>query len=244
METIEYDAMQAQEQRFWWYRALHEITLARLHRQINLTDGNLLDAGCGTGGLLTRIQQDFPRATLTGLEHHPAGIEHLKTLKGIKIVNSDINAMPFVDNYFDVITLNDVLYHDQVKPENCLKECWRILKPGGHLLINVAAYNWMRSTHDQRVHTRERYTRSKLKQQLTEANFQIKQSGYWNSLLFPLMVLHRLTSGKIKTNSDVESIPAWQDNLFYRIIHWEQTLQQHHIYLPFGGSAWAWANKL
>lgn len=243
MEAIEYEAMHAQEQCFWWYRALHEIILARLQTLALPADFVLLDAGCGTGGLLQKIRSAFPQANLVGLEYHPAGIQHLKHLQHTSIVNGNINTLPFADNHFNVITLTDVLYHINIQPRLCLQECRRILKPGGHLLVNVAAYPWMLSSHDKQVHTRERYTVGTLQQQLRENGFQIRRAGYWNSLLFPLMAIHRLTVGKTKQHSDVEALPDWQNNFFYHIIRCEQFLQQHHIHIPFGGSAWAWAVK-
>lgn len=243
METIEYQAMFDQEQRFWWYRALHNITLDRIQQLQLPADSRLLDAGCGTGGLLQKLHGRFPTMQLTGLEYNPAGLALIQVPAGIDVVSGNVNAMPFPDDYFDVIVMNDVLYHRSVKPADCLAECRRILKPGGTLLVNVSAYNWMRSAHDRQVHTRERYTAHTLGKQLSGAGLHIWQLGYWNSLLFPLMALHRLTLGRLKTGSDVESLPAWLDNLFFRIIQCEAVLQRYHIYLPFGGSVWARTSK-
>lgn len=243
MEAIEYEAMHTQEQRLWWYRALHEIIIARL-RSLSLPNQfQLLDAGCGTGGLLGKIQQTFPQASLFGLEYHPEGIRRLKQLQQISVIRGDINVLPLRSSSFDVITLTDVLYHLKIDPRLCLEECFRILKPGGHLLVNVAAYQWMLSTHDRQVHTRERYTARYLRQQLQDSGFIVQHSGYWNSFLFLPMLLHRLTIGKLKDHSDVERLPDWLEKIFYRILHSEQTLQQHQLHIPFGGSAWAWATK-
>lgn len=243
MELVEYQAMHAQEQHFWWYRALHEIIINRLQNLALPQDAQLLDAGCGTGGLLQKIHHVFPALNLTGLEYHSEAVRYLKKLTGITVINGTVNAMPFPDNHFDAITLTDVLYHTNIHPQQCLAECLRILKPGGSLLLNVSAYNWMHSTHDKQVHTRERYTAKRCKQQLLDAGFQVQHVGYWNSLLFPLMAFHRLTTGRLKQGSDVETLSAWQDNLLYRVIHCEQFLQAHHVHLPFGGSVWARASK-
>jgi len=244
MEAIEYETMHKLESSFWWYRALHNIILDRVN-QMHLPDSaKLLDAGCGTGGLLRKLHDAFPAYNLTGMEYHAEGMRHLQQLSGSSIINGDVNAMPFSDNSFDALTLTDVLYHKNVQPDKCLAECFRVLKPHGHLLVNLPAYNWMRSAHDKHVHTRERYTASTCELQLVSAGFRIQHVGYWNSLLFPLMVIHRLTTGKLKDASDIETLASWQDNLFYRIIHCEQFLQRHHLHLPFGGSVWAWAIKI
>jgi len=243
MEVIEYQSMHAQEEHFWWYRALHNIILDRIGRMNLPGNANMLDAGCGTGGLLRKLHQAFPAYQLTGLEYHAEAVHYLRALPDVAVINGDVNAMPFADNCFDAITLTDVLYHENIRPYDCLSECFRILKPQGHLLINVSAYNWMQSAHDKQVHTRERYTSKLCRQQLLQAGFQLRHVGYWNSVLFPLMALHRLTTGKFKEGSDVENLASWQDHLLYRLIHCEQWLQKHHIHLPFGGSVWAWAVK-
>lgn len=243
MEAVEYESMHKLENSFWWYRALHDILLDRISRMNLPKHARVLDAGCGTGGLLQKLHDTFPAYELTGLEYHPEGLRHLHELAGMAIVNGDVNTLPFPDNYFDAITLTDVLYHKNVQPDRCLPECFRVLKSRGQLLVNVSAYSWMYSAHDKHVHTRERYTASSCKQQLLAAGFTIQHVGYWNSLLFPLMALHRLTTGQLKENSDIETLVGWQDNLLYRIIHCEKFLQRNHIHLPFGGSVWAWAIK-
>jgi SAM-dependent methyltransferase len=243
MELIEYQAMQMQEQHLWWYRSLHDVLLDRLQSLSPVRQARLLDAGCGTGGFMRKARQAFPALELTGLEYHSDAIRYLHNLSGITIVNGSVNRMPFADNSFDIITLTDVLYHQNIQPALCLSECLRILKPQGHLLVHVPAYNWMQSAHDRQVHTRERYTASRCRQQLQAAGFKLRHVGYWNSLLFPLMALHRLTTGKLTAGSDVKPMTEWQNNLLYRVIHCEQFLQRHHIHLPFGGSVWAWAIK-
>lgn len=243
MEPVEYQAMHALEQQFWWYRALHSIILERLQQLHLPNNATLLDAGCGTGGLLQKLRSAFPTLNLIGLEYHPTGIALLKQLSNIPIVNGNINTLPFADGSIDIITLTDVLYHQNINPQMCLAECWRVLKPHGAILVNVSAYNWMQSAHDRQVHTRERYTATSLCNQLENAGFIVGHVGYWNSLLFPLMALHRLTAGRMKSGSDVETLPAWLDNLLFRIIRCEQFLQRHHLHLPFGGSVWARATK-
>ncbi|WP_332837646.1 methyltransferase domain-containing protein, partial [Neoroseomonas rubea] len=69
MEPAEYDLMDAAEERMWWYRALHARVLDALARRPGPA-GALLDAGCGTGGLLRRLAGlDRP---LVGLDFNPA----------------------------------------------------------------------------------------------------------------------------------------------------------------------------
>jgi hypothetical protein len=68
----------------------------------------------------------------------------------------------------------------------------------------------------------------------------VVKTAYWNSLLFPLMALQRLTVGKHKASSDVHVSPAWQNRLFFQILDLERRLR---LQLPYGGSVWAWGTK-
>src|SRR6478672_8830430 len=52
MEPAEYDRMDAAESSMWWYRALHRRLIAALAD----AGGAVLDAGCGTGGLLAHLR--------------------------------------------------------------------------------------------------------------------------------------------------------------------------------------------
>ena len=73
VEPAEYDLMDAAEDGMWWYRALHAHVIATLAKAPGLGPGcRVLDAGCGTGGLLMRLRQALPGMAATGLEYFPA----------------------------------------------------------------------------------------------------------------------------------------------------------------------------
>jgi hypothetical protein len=71
--------------------------------------------------------------------------------------------------------------------------CWR---PGGTLVLNLPAFEWLRSAHDTRVHNARRYTAPGATALLAAAGFRQIETRYWNSLLLPLMVAQR----KLRSN--------------------------------------------
>ncbi|MBS4045391.1 MAG: class I SAM-dependent methyltransferase [Alphaproteobacteria bacterium] len=238
------------EATMWWYRALHARLLRRIAR-LGLPPGaRLLDAGCGTGGLLARLTAQRPDLDLQGLEYdaEAAALARSK-LPGRdpgKLQVGSVNAMPYGGGAFDVIVSADVLCHAAVDEPAALAEFLRCLTPGGTLLLNLPAYQWMASAHDAHVHNKRRYTLGLARDRLAAAGFTCISGGYWNSLLFPLMLLHRLTAGKEKSEgggSDVKPFPAWQDRLFYAVTVLEQRLADLGLHLPFGGSVWIEAKK-
>jgi ubiquinone/menaquinone biosynthesis C-methylase UbiE len=240
MERVEYELMNALEQDFWWYRALHATIRERLLR-LQLPAGvNVLDAGCGTGGLLHHLMLNAAQYHYTGLEWHTDAAALAAEKSGVPVTRGSVNAMPFADAQFAAILSQDVLYHRNVDESAMLAECHRCLQPGGHLLLHVAAFQWMASAHDEHVHGARRYTATRLRTLLQQNGFSVKASGYWNSLLFPLMVVQRMTVGRHKASSDVESVPAWQNRLFFAILDCERRLR---LQLPFGGSVWIHGQK-
>jgi ubiquinone/menaquinone biosynthesis C-methylase UbiE len=240
MERIEYQLMDTLEQDFWWYRALHAAVCTRL-AELHLPIGSaVLDAGCGTGGMLKKLQSTFADLQLSGLEFDADAAAMAESKTQLPIMRGNVNAMPFADGQFAAILSQDVLYHRNVDEQAMLGECLRCLQPGGHLLVQVAAFKWMKSAHDEHVHGARRYTATSLRHALQQAGFTVLQTRYWNSLLFPLMMLQRLTVGRHNPDSDVKAIAPWLNGLFFQVLDTERRLG---IQLPFGGSVWALAVK-
>ena len=129
----------------------------------------------------------------------------------------------------------DVLCHGGVDPERAAKEAHRCLKPGAIALFNLPAYGWLLSAHDRRVHNVRRFTGRQARALLTGNGFRVLRSSYWNTLLFPLMLIHRLLE-RDDAESDVRDFPRWLDALFSTALSIERAAIRMGISLPFGGS--------
>ncbi len=243
MEPIEYQRMAELEADFWWYRALHRASSDWI-TQLGLPEGApVLDAGCGTGGLLQKLLNQHPGMAFSGLEFDADAARIATDKTGLPIYQGSIQAVPFADNTLQAIISNDVLCQETVDEASALAECFRCLSPGGHLLLNLPAYEWLRSSHDTHVHSVRRYTCKRLSASLKKAGFTIHHCHYRHGLLLPLMALHRLTIGKSKSTSDVEPVANWLNQLLYAITSLEQGFNNRGIYMPWGGSVTAWAIK-
>jgi hypothetical protein len=122
-----------------------------------------------------------------------------------------------------------------VEPERAVQEAWRCLRPGAIALFNLPAYGWLLSAHDRRVHNVRRFTRGQARALLAGHGFRVVKSSYWNTLLFPLMLLHRLTE-RDDAASDVRDFPRWLDALFSAALAIERAAIAAGLSLPFGGS--------
>ena len=114
--------MDAAEDRMWWYRALH----TRLVAALADVHGGVLDAGCGTGGLLARLRAGRPDLDLVGLDWAEAACRRAAAKSGAQIVRGSANALPFADASFDAVIAADLLCHRAVDPDRALPE----LQPG------------------------------------------------------------------------------------------------------------------
>jgi SAM-dependent methyltransferase len=97
---------------------------------INLDIENLLDIGCGDGQLLRFIETRNENVDLFGLTA-PGSLPQLLDSK-IKILEGDMHALPWPNNFFDAVTARHVLEHS-ISPYLAIKEIFRVLKPNGTL---------------------------------------------------------------------------------------------------------------
>ena len=235
VEAAEYDLMDAVEERMWWYRALHLRVLDALHRRPG-TPGALLDAGCGTGGLLRRLAGKSTRA-LVGLDFNPEAARRAGAKSGALTPGGDANRLPFADASFGALVSLDVLCHRALDPAAALAEFHRVLQPGGVLVLNLPAFDWLHSAHDIRVHNERRFTAAKARVLLSEAGFTAVEARYWNALLLPLMILQRkILKSDAADKSDVAPFPPWLDAMLYAVTGLERMLARIGLRYPAGGS--------
>jgi len=236
METQEYALMDAAEGRMWWYRALH----ARIVAALAGVRGRVLDAGCGTGGLLAALRAARPDLDLAGLEWAPEAAARARAKSAAPVARGSVNALPFAHAAFDAAVTADVLCHGAVDPAAALADLHRVLRPGGLLVVNMPAYRWLLSAHDRRVHNVRRWTAGETASALHEAGFADVRARYWNGLLLPLMVLQRKLLARGEAQSDVAPFSPWLDASFHAITAAERRLP---LPLPAGGSVLATATR-
>lgn len=237
VERNEYERLAAVEERMWWFRALHDNLVAALAGAV-AAPRRILDAGCGTGGLLLRLARALPDATLIGLDIDSGAAAVARGKIGRPICIGSVAALPFADASLDAILSADVLCHSGVDERAALAGFRRCLRPGGTLILNLPAYRWLYSAHDAAVDNARRYGRVELHDMLAAAGFAQIRSAYWNSFLFPLMVFRRKLwrQGGAVPRSDVALLPAAVERVFGTVAALESRLLRTGHALPFGGS--------
>ncbi len=105
-----------------------------------LDDLRALDAGIGTGAMASAVcRLSSGRIRLDGIDISEGMLRqadlHLRERNvDMALRQADIAALPYPNNVFDVVLAAHVLEH-QAKPENTISELYRVLRPGGALVV-------------------------------------------------------------------------------------------------------------
>jgi SAM-dependent methyltransferase len=240
VEHHEYERLAAVEERGWWFRGLHANLLAAWRRAAPISvNPVVLDAGCGTGGLLVRLGAALPQARRFGIDLDPLAGSLARGKSNALIAVGSTMALPFAAERLDAVFSVDVLCHKGVAPRAALQSILWCLRPGGTIILNLPAYRWLFSGHDRAVDNVRRFGRGEIETLLAEEGFTQIRTRYWNSALFPLMLLQRLTHRH--GASDVALLPAPIERLFHAIVVAEAWLADRGWRFPFGGSILATA---
>jgi len=225
------------EDRMWWYRGLRTLAASLLIRALDRSPaaGPVLDAGCGTGGMLAKLGAAVAGKPTFGLEYDVIAAAFAAAKADRPVAAGSVTEMPLADGVLGGYLSLDVLSHGGVEPAVALKEAHRCLRPGAIALFNLPAYGWLLSAHDRRVHNVRRFTGRQARALLTGNGFRVLRSSYWNTLLFPLMLIHRLLE-RDDAESDVRDYPGWLDALFSAALAIERWAIAIGLNLPFGGS--------
>ena len=134
------------ETRHFWFRGFRSFVTPLLDSAMSgQSDARLLDCGCGTGANLELLSR-FGRAF--GFDLSETGLRLGRQAGRMYLARASVDAAPFPAGRFDLVTSFDVLYSlDDTAERSAIAEMFRMLKPGGFVVINVAAMRALRGDH-------------------------------------------------------------------------------------------------
>jgi SAM-dependent methyltransferase len=235
------------EQTHFWFRGFRQFMRPLLARATaGVASPRILDCGCGTGSNLEMLGP-FGRAVGFDLTSVGPQFAHAH---GHHVAQASIGAIPFQSGVFDLVTSFDVF---QCLPEEveqaAIREMARVLKPGGSVVMNVAALEILHGRHSVLSEEVRRYTPARLRAIVERGGFRIERLSYANFSLLPLLlptrVWQRITApaGGVEAGEFEISVPAAPVNAALSALVALEALALKGINMPIGSSLMCLARK-
>lgn len=117
--------------------------LSRVFRRYFPRNGLILEGGCGLGQYVAYYRREG--YNIVGIDFATSTVRKLKEIRpDLPVQVGDVTKLPFADDSVDCYYSGGVVEHFEEGPQKPLKEAWRVLKPGGRLLITVPYVNTIR----------------------------------------------------------------------------------------------------
>jgi SAM-dependent methyltransferase len=235
------------EARHFWFRGFRAFVTPLLRRAAaGRRDVRLLDCGCGTGANLALLDT-FGRAY--GFDLTEIGLRIGRQSGRTRLARATVAAVPFPTAAFDIVTSFDVLYSlADLDEQAAISEMFRVLRPGGVAIVNVAAMRVLRGDHSVLSREVRRYSRDDLRGRFERAGFVIERLTYTNAVLFAPLAIARLIQRRRGLRAESEaggeiSVPPEPVNtLMTGLMHIEAVFLRAFD-LPFGSSLLCLARK-
>ncbi|MCU1383575.1 MAG: hypothetical protein JWL71_2272 [Acidobacteria bacterium] len=235
------------EARHFWFRGFRAFVTPLLrHAARGRTGARLLDCGCGTGANVALLDT-FGRAY--GFDLTEIGLRIGRDAGRTRLARATVTAAPFATASFDIVTSFDVLYSLPERDEMAaIAEMYRLLKPGGYAIVNVAAMQVLRGDHSVLSRELRRYSRRELRARLEAGGFHVERLTYTNATLFPALAVARLIQRRrgLRNEGDADteiSVPPRPINAMMSGVMQLEALWLRLFDAPFGSSLLCLARK-
>jgi ubiquinone/menaquinone biosynthesis C-methylase UbiE len=231
------------ERDHFWFRGFRRFIEPLVAEAARMRQLDILDCGCGTGNNLIMLRR-YGRAY--GIDLTWSGLQYAHGRGDRLLARATVARLPIPDARFDLVTSFDVLYslEDEIERQ-AIAEMFRVLKPGGRAIVNVAALDALRGNHSVLAHEIRRYSRPDLQRRLEAAGFRVTHSTYTNFSILPLVAAIRLKQrmgGHQESQEEISIPPAPINAALSGLLAVEAALLRV-VNMPLGSSLLAVAEK-
>lgn len=235
------------EQSHFWFRGFRQYMQPALARATSgVASPRILDCGCGTGSNLEMLR---PYGRAVGFDLTGIGPAFARD-HGHKVAQASIAQIPFVSGAFDLVTSFDVFQclPDPVE-QDAISEMSRVLKPGGWLLLHVAALEILHGRHSVLSEEVRRYTPARLRMIVERGGFRIERLTFDHASLLPIMLpvrmWHRFSAGDaaVQAGEGEITVPAAPINAALTALVSLEALALRAVNMPIGSSLMCLAQK-
>ena len=238
------DATARAERDHFWFRGFRRFVEPLVAQAVaGRPRAAILDCGCGTGYNLVMLRR-YGRAA--GIDLTFSGLRHATRRGERAVTQASATHLPFGDLQFDLVTSFDVLYGLPDAAERmAFDEMRRVLRPGGHVLINVAALPALRGNHSIFGGEVRRYTRSLLRERLEQHGFAVRRITYTNATILPIVAGVRFMQrlGGHRVSQQEISVPSAPINSALSALLAAEAAALRLVDMPLGSSLLALAVK-
>jgi SAM-dependent methyltransferase len=181
-----------------------------------IKNGKLLEIGFGSGGAMRQFNS--LGWNVIGTESSMQRCLHLESTHGFISIHTSTFQVPLEDKSVDVIYLNQVFEH-MLHPQLALQEYWRLLKPGGQVLMTVpnfaclqsrlAGASWRGIEAPRHLYL---YTEKTLEALLCHANFK---DIFIKPVSLSIIDLVKFYESPNPANNDRHSTVWWNNRFLY-----------------------------
>ncbi len=247
MDRLLEATFQAEREHFWFKGFRQFVTPLIEQALTGVSHPRILDCGCGTGANMSMLRAHGAEAY--GFDLTPRGLRYAREYGDHRVARASAARVPFKSATFDLVTSFDVLYclPDEVEKE-AIAEMARVVKPGGALIVNVAALEILRGGHSILSEELRRYRPSMLEERLGAAGFEVQRMTFTNATLFPLMLAVRTIQRVAGLNSTEDTskeiaLPSKPVNATLTALLSLEARALRVMNMPFGSSLLCLARK-
>ena len=235
---------QAEANHFWYHGFRRYLLPVFAAAVAGRTRARILDVGCGTGANLALLA---PHGAVFGLDMNERGLTLARDV-GRPLLRGDSARLPFPDGTFDLVTSFDMMQCIPTDRE-AVREMARVLKPGGAVVMSMAALEILHGDHSEVWQEYRRYDRASARELAEQAGLRVERVTFMFAVLFPLLLVsrgvQRLTRRfrEVRDDTDITIPPAPVNALLSGLLAVEAALSRR-VGMPVGSSLLVVARKI
>lgn len=221
----------------FWFRGFRRFVTPLLGELAGgRADLRLIDCGCGVGQNLALLA---PFGDAVGFDLMAGGTA-LARASGHPVVRADVTRIPFPSDVFDIATSFDVL-QCVAEDQSAMREMGRIVRPGGAVVLTLAALDALRGDHAEAWQEVRRYTPASARNLIEAAGLRPERVEFMFASVFPLMLAVRSTQRilrrvrPLRADRDIAVPPAPVNAALTWLVEREAALARR-MPMPIGSS--------
>lgn len=227
---------------FHGFRGFVTPTIASL--AANRTGLRIIDCGSGTAANLALLR---PYGRVFAFDLGYSAVRQAHERSGAPSAQADITRIPFTTGSFDIVTSFDVL-QCVADDTAAIGEMARIVKPGGVVVMTLAAFSFLSGDHAEAWNEMHRYTPRTARTLVEGAGLRVERISFMFASLFPVLLALRASQRLLRPyrtprrDTDMAVPPAPINRVLTWMVTGEAALARR-VEMPIGSSLLVVARK-